>query len=392
VAFAVAPSVTIKPLSNLSGWQRLEVYSREREFLSSDLSLHTLVSRAVHSGHFNRDCFTSGQVALAEVSPFRTVLSGSDEIVKHSLSLLRERGLTRKMHYATLARDYNDARVKIKKAVITAAGRNQNRLPLQTLVDRDGHPKSALQIILEEAVSSGIDEVCVVICPGDRDAYLGAAGAWAKRLRFVEQSAPLGYGQALYCANGFVADEPFLHLVSDHLYLSNDLSRCSQQLVEVATSEGCSVSAVQATRESLLPFYGAIGGKGIPNRPHLYQIEKTLEKPTPTEAEQQLLVPGLRAGHYLCFFGMHVLTPRIMEILAEILDQAGPGTPTHLSAALLKLADRERCLAFEISGRRFNIGVKFGLLNAQLALALAGQDREEVLAQLLELLAQRQLA
>jgi UTP--glucose-1-phosphate uridylyltransferase len=275
--------------------------------------------------------------------------------------------------------------VKIRKAVVTAAGRNQNRLPLQTLIDRDGVQKSALQIIIEEAVSSGVEEICLVISPGDREEYTAAAGNWARQIQLVEQTQPLGYGHALYCAKGFVQDEPFLHLVGDHLYLSRETRRCAQQLMEVASSEACSVSAVQATRESLLPYYGAIGGKGVPNRPQLVLIEKVLEKPTPTEAEQQLSVPGLRAGHYLCFFGMHVLSPAVMEILEELLPQ--PGVP--LSAALLKLADRERYLAFQISGRRYNIGVKFGLLNAQLALALEGSDREEVLAQLVELLAQR---
>ena len=38
-------------------------------------------------------------------------------------------------------------------------------------------------------------------------------------------------------------------------------------------------------------------------------IDKVIEKPTPTIAEQKLIIPGLRAGHYLCFFGMHVLSP-----------------------------------------------------------------------------------
>jgi UTP--glucose-1-phosphate uridylyltransferase len=278
--------------------------------------------------------------------------------------------------------------VKIKKAVITAAGRNQNRLPLQTLVDRDGIQKSALQIIIEEAASTGVEDIGIVICPGDRDVYGAAAGNWSRRLAFVEQDAPLGYGHALHCARNFVGDEPFLHLVSDHLYLSREPRRCAQQLVEVASAESSSVSAVQATRESLLPYYGAIGGQGVANRPHLYVMETVLEKPTPTEAEQHLIVPGLRAGHYLCFFGMHVLTPTVMEILADNIAQSGQRMNT-LSAALVRLAQRERCLAFEISGRRYNIGVKFGLLNAQLALALDGHDREEVLAQLVELLALR---
>ena len=66
--------------------------------------------------------------------------------------------------------------MRIKKAVITAAGRNQNRIPLQTLVDRDGKQKSALQIIIEEVTSSGIEELCVVISPGGKRAYSEAAG------------------------------------------------------------------------------------------------------------------------------------------------------------------------------------------------------------------------
>ena len=75
------------------------------------------------------------------------------------------------------------------------------------------------------------------ICPGDREAYAAAAGSWSKQLRYVEQVAPIGYGQALYCARQFVADEPFLHLVSDHLYLSREQRRCAQQLVEMAAAE-----------------------------------------------------------------------------------------------------------------------------------------------------------
>jgi UTP--glucose-1-phosphate uridylyltransferase len=278
--------------------------------------------------------------------------------------------------------------VKIRKAVITAAGRNQNRLPLQTLVDRDGQQKSAWQIILEEALSTGVEELCVVVGPGDEEPFRQAAGPIAARLRFAVQPEPLGYGHALHCARAWVGDEPFLHLVSDHLYLSRDNRRCAQQLVEMAVTESCSVSAVQATRESQLPYYGTVGGKGIPNRPRLYAVDSVIEKPTPTAAEQRLIVPGLRAGHYLCFFGMHVLSPLVLEILGEILEKA-PTSNLPLSAALGQLAERERYLAFEIAGRRYNIGVKFGLLNAQLAFSLDGQDREEVLAGLVELLANR---
>ncbi len=275
-----------------------------------------------------------------------------------------------------------------KRAVITAAGRNQHTLPLQTLVDRDGVQKSALRIIIEEALSSGVEDICLVVCPGDQAAYRAAAGDFPGKLTFVEQAEPRGYGHALLCARGFVEREPFLHFVSDHLYISRETQRCAQQLVGIAQAEACSVSAVQATRESMLPYYGAVGGKRAQHRARLYEVDHVVEKPTPTEAEQNLIVPGLRAAHYLCFFGMHVLTPGIMDILSA-QEAAAPGVNLQLAPALNALADRERYLAYELPGRRYNLGVKFGLLNAQIALGLSGCDREEVLAQMVEALAAR---
>ena len=279
--------------------------------------------------------------------------------------------------------------MNIRKAVITAAGRSQRALPLQTFVDRDGVEKTALQIILEEVIAAGAEEVCLVIAPGDRSTYTAAAGDHAGRLHFVEQRQPRGYGHALSLAREFTAQEPFLHLVSDHLYLSRLPLRCAQQVVERAGAESCAVSAVQATRESMLPFYGTVGGRRVPKHTNLYEIENVLEKPTPSEAEQKLLVPGLRAGHYLCFFGIHVFTPTVMDLLHAAGGQGRDDEPVHLSSVLAALAGRERYLALEVQGRRYNIGVKYGLLIAQLALALDGADRENVLAQLVELLALR---
>ena len=279
--------------------------------------------------------------------------------------------------------------MEIKKAIITAAGKSQRTLPLQTLVDRDGITKAALRILVEEVLAAGVGEICVVVSPGDQPAYAAAAGT-AKRLHFVEQTTPLGYGHAVLCAREFVGREPFLLLVGDHLYLSGAQQRCAQQLTSIAAAENCAVSAVQATHESKLPFYGAIGGRLVAGRKGLYEVAQVLEKPTPTEAEQRLIVPGLRAGHYLCFFGMHVLTPAVMELLADDLSQAVPGG-IHLTTALAKLAKRERYLATELSGRRYDVGVKYGLLYAQLALALDGQDHTEVLSGLVELLARREL-
>jgi UTP--glucose-1-phosphate uridylyltransferase len=278
--------------------------------------------------------------------------------------------------------------MKIRKAIITSAGKGQRTIPLQTFVDRDGKQKTALQILIEEAMSGGIEEIGVVIAPGDKDAYAHAAGDHAGRLQFIEQTTPRGYGHALHSAKTYAAGEPFLHLVSDHLPISANQKRCAQQLVEIAADENCSVSAVVPTRENMLPYFGAIGGTRVPRRHDLYEIENVLEKPTPTEAEQSLIIPGLRAGYYLCFFGMHVLTPAVMDLLGE-LDAAGKDAKFALSPALARLAGREKFLALEMHGRRYDMGGKYGLLFAQLALALDGSERDEVLAQMVELLAAR---
>jgi UTP--glucose-1-phosphate uridylyltransferase len=279
--------------------------------------------------------------------------------------------------------------MKIRKVVVTAAGGSQRGLPLQAFVDRDGVEKTALRIIIEETIHAGAEEICLVIAPGDQEAYTRAAGPYADRLHFVEQIHPRGYGHAVSLARGFTRDEPFLHLVSDHLYISRQAARCAQQVVERARQENCSVSAVQATREAMLPYYGTVGGRRVSGQAGLYEIETILEKPTPSEAEQKLLVAGLRAGHYLCLFGIHVFTPSLMEILGEGVARAGEDETIQLSPALARLAGRERYLALEVQGLRYNIGVKYGILIAQLALALDGADREDVLTQLVELLAQR---
>ncbi len=281
--------------------------------------------------------------------------------------------------------------MKITKAVITAAGSKQRTLPLQTLIDRDGTEKSVLQIIVEEALRGGIEDVCVVVRPGDEKPYASVAGDHAGRLHFVSQEEPLGYGHAVHCAKDFAGGDPFLHLVGDHLYVSRSEKGCVEKLVEVAETEECAVSAVHATRESLLPYYGAIGGQCVAGHQDVYRIETVIEKPTPTEAEQRLVVPGLRAGYYLCFFGMHVLTSQVMEILREQIEVAGEGGGVTLSSALAEVARREQYLAIEKTDWRYDVGVRYGLLTAQLALALSGRDRDEVLSKLLSLLALREM-
>ncbi|HAV61285.1 MAG TPA: UTP--glucose-1-phosphate uridylyltransferase [Verrucomicrobiales bacterium] len=278
--------------------------------------------------------------------------------------------------------------MEIKKAVITCAGPGQRSLPLQTLVDQQGNANSALAIIVGEAVSAGVEEIGLVIHPGDQATYAAAAGPHVSRITFIEQAEPRGYGHAVLCAKPFTRDAPFLLMVGDHLYVTDGEHSCARQLIECVRLEDCSVSAVQATHESKLPYYGTVGGRLVTGKRGLYEIEQVVEKPTPTQAEQQLIVPGLRAGRYLCFFGMHAVSPLVMEMLENLGAEGGAsGRPVSLSRVLNELAGRERYLAFELAGRRYDIGARYGLLTAQMAIALSGRDRDEVLTTLVDLLA-----
>lgn len=307
--------------------------------------------------------------------------------------------------------------MQITKAVITAAGRGARQYPasdtvqkaMLPVVDRDGLTKPVLQIIAEEALESGIEELCVVCAPGDEEYYRRHFEAYAatwrssyqgldwaqqqvkrlgdleRRVRFAVQQSPEGYGHAVWCAREFVGGSPFLLLLSDHLYISQTSARCSRQLLDLAHAEECAVSAVQATREHLIHQYGTVAGKRAPDRPDAWAIDEIIEKPTPTLAEQRLAVPGLRAGHYLCFFGMHVLTPSIFEILDDLVSKdVREAGQIQLTTALNALARREKYLALETKGSRHNLGVKYGVVEAQIALALAGVDRDRMLTLLLE--------
>jgi UTP--glucose-1-phosphate uridylyltransferase len=310
--------------------------------------------------------------------------------------------------------------MKIRKAVITAAARGERLYPVADTVqkamlpvmDTDGLHKPVIQIIAEEAFASGIEEICVVCAPGDGPRYVSAFQTlhtnllqsykgidWAKEeadkidhllnhLYFAEQKEALGYGQAVFCAREFVNNEPFLLLLGDYLYVSHLAGkRCAQQLIDLAISENCSVSAVNPTVEHLIGRYGTLTGKHMPNRAGVYLIEKLIEKPSLSIAELELQTPGLRIGYYLCFFGMHVLTPVIFQILEKHM-QANPKANTLLTPALQELTLQDKYLALEVKGNRYDISKKYGLLQAQISLGLAGKAHDQTLTTIVESLAE----
>jgi UTP--glucose-1-phosphate uridylyltransferase len=307
--------------------------------------------------------------------------------------------------------------MKIRKGVITAAARGQRLYPVADtiqkamlpVIDIDGLHKPVIQIIAEEAYASGIEELCIICAPGDGAKYISAftslrdnlltaynSVAWAKsqaeaiehllnHVQFVEQKEPLGYGHAVYCAKDFINNEPFLLLLGDYLYTSGyQQKRCAAQVIELASLENCSVSAVNPTIEHQITRYGTLTGKQVANTNGVYEVEKIIEKPSLSLAELELLTPGLRVGYYLCFFGMHVFTPAIFDILQKQIEQGN----YVLTTALQELAMADKYLALEVKGNRYDLSRKNGLLRAQIALGLTGEAHDEILNTLVEALAE----
>src|SRR3954467_10342348 len=195
---------------------------------------------------------------------------------------------------------------KVRKAVITAAGRGTRQYPASTavqkemfpLVDRDGLTKPVIQIIGEEAIDSGIEELCIITQPGEEKQYREyfkrldnemvksfrgkdwaileseKLGAFGERLSFAEQHTAEGFGHAVYQAKKFVGDEPFLLLLGDHIYISDTKDRCASQLIRVFEQYMLdAVTGVQPTVERLLHMFGVIRGAPIEPAKGIYKAE-----------------------------------------------------------------------------------------------------------------------
>jgi UTP--glucose-1-phosphate uridylyltransferase len=274
--------------------------------------------------------------------------------------------------------------VKIHKAVISMAGPKHRDLPLQHITTGEGVTRHVAAQQIDELLGAGIRQVALVMAPGTEPFFEVLRAQFGDALARIEQPSPEGFGAAILCAEPWVAGEAFLLQVCDHVFVTQAADSCTQQLITVAVAEECSVSAVLATPESQLPYFGVVGGRRIANRTDLYTVSTVIEKPTPTVAEELCMVPGLRQGTYLALFGTHVLTPRIFALLRDQRPALAGGRKLGLTEALAALASREKYLAREVSGLRLDLEGPFGLLRAQVALALHGPRREEVLEILLE--------
>lgn len=276
---------------------------------------------------------------------------------------------------------------KVRKAVIPAAGWGTRFLPATKSVPKEMLPivdTPTIQYIVEEAVSSGIEQICLITSHTkkaiedhfDRTLELEALLEKGGKTDFlmqirdisdmvevisVRQKEAKGLGHAVLCAKSFVGDEPFAVLLGDDV-VYNEGTPCLQQLIDVYNEKGGSVLGVQTVAHENICKYGCVDGEKLGDR--LYSVKDMIEKPKPEEAPTDVGV-----------LGRYVITPEIFEKLENTAP--GAGGEIQLTDALKALAKEQDMFAYDFEGRRYDVGDKLGFLEATVEYALRRDDLKD---------------
>ncbi|MFW6189062.1 MAG: sugar phosphate nucleotidyltransferase [Planctomycetota bacterium] len=298
---------------------------------------------------------------------------------------------------------------ELKKAVIPAAGLGTRQYPASSgvrkeffpLVDRDGRTKPVLQVVVEEALAAGVDEVCIVCQPGAesdfRDYFYSIPDTlrprfegkgWAlqqsehlrelgRRLSYVEQPEQEGLGHAVWCAREWADGDPVLVLLGDHVYVSTTDHRCAAQLAD--RFEGPSITALVPVGPEELSRFGVVGGALRCGDARMVEAECFLEKPEEQQAREHCRIEGLPEDTYLVHFGMHAFSPSIFEVLDQMVAEGRrENGEFQLTTAQNVLCRREEYRGLIMDGHHYDTGTPAGMLEAELALALSGEMAGEV--------------
>jgi len=269
--------------------------------------------------------------------------------------------------------------MKIRKAVIVAAGLGTRMLPASKVIPKEILPvvdMPAIQVVVEEAVASGIEEIILVLAPGrtlalehfqpseELETLLEKRGKkdiletvlrTSRLARFVqvEQREPLGLGHAVLQAREAVGNEPFGVFYPDDLV--DGPRPLLKQIIDAAQSVNAPVLSLLRVARSELSKYGIVEATKVGER--LYHLTGMVEKPAPEKAPSELAI-----------IGRHVLTPDIFEVLTTTTP--GAGGEIQLTDAMLELARRRKVYGYEFEGVRYDVGDRVGFITAQVGYGL----------------------
>ncbi|MFW5913648.1 MAG: UTP--glucose-1-phosphate uridylyltransferase GalU [Bacillota bacterium] len=274
--------------------------------------------------------------------------------------------------------------MKVRKAIIPAAGLGTRFIPATKAQPKEMLPivdKPTLQYIIEEAVESGIEEILIITGRNktsiedhfdhsvELEKVLEEKGKYdlleeVKRvsemvdIHYIRQKEPLGLGHAISRAKSFIGNEPFAVLLGDDI-VYNGKYPCLKQMIEVYEKEEASVLGVQTIDWDDVSKYGIVAGKKL--RAKLYSVEGLVEKPDREDAPSNVAV-----------LGRYIINPTIFPILDTT--KPGKGGEIQLTDALKELATKEKMVAYDFDGIRYDVGNRIGFLKATVEFALRRDD------------------
>ncbi len=280
---------------------------------------------------------------------------------------------------------------RIKKAVIPAAGFGTRFLPATKATPKEMLPivdTPAIQLIVEEALASGIEEILIITGRNKRAIedhfdtsveleYLLQQQGKQKQLdmvrkladikiHFIRQKSPKGLGDAVLCAKAFIGNEPFAVLLGDDI-VYNPEKPCLQQLINCYEAHPGAVLGAQFVPEEKVSSYGIVAGHALQD--NLYQVDGLVEKPIKELAPSNLAV-----------LGRYILPPEIFEALEHT--GRGAGNEVQLTDAIARLTCPVYALAYE--GQRYDTGDRLGFLKATIEFGLRNENTKEGLLEYLK--------
>lgn len=266
----------------------------------------------------------------------------------------------------------------IRKAVFPVAGLGTRFLPATKAMPKEMLPivdKPLIQYAVEEAVRAGITDLIFITGRHKRsiedhfdrmpelEFELESKGKTELlnivtsilpsnvNCIYIRQSAPLGLGHAVLCAEPVVGNEPFAVLLADDL-IDADVS-VTQQLIQAAHANDGSVLGTQEVPLADTKKYGIIAGEVCADR--TMKVSSIVEKPNPEQAPSRNAVVG-----------RYVLEPEIFEHLRHV--GRGAGGEIQLTDGIASMLKTRKVFGYQYEGTRYDCGSKEGFFKANIAI------------------------
>ncbi|MRG85083.1 UTP--glucose-1-phosphate uridylyltransferase GalU [Salinibacillus xinjiangensis] len=286
----------------------------------------------------------------------------------------------------------------VTKAIIPAAGLGTRFLPATKAQPKEMLPivdKPTIQYIVEEAVQSGIKDIMIISGRGKRAiedhfdksyeleenlSYKGKTELLEQvrdisnlaNIHYIRQKEPLGLGHAILCAKSFIGNEPFGVLLGDDIMFNSNNTPPLKQLMDSYQQAMSPIVGVKEVAESDTSKYGIVDIKSSSsfNGSELMRLNGLVEKPNPEDAPSRYAI-----------MGRYILTPEIFSLLEN--QKPGAGNEIQLTDALHEFNKTSDIYGLHMQGDRFDVGNKFGFIEATIEVALKRNDLKDDVLELL---------